>query len=64
MKIFEIANSIDPDGVAHYESLHLDLHCCPLVFVKPALNFLLNFADLLFFMCVFGVLGVNKAQLV
>ena len=28
-KIVEFANSVDLDGVAHYEPPHLDLHCLP-----------------------------------
>ena len=29
MKIFQFANSVDPDEVAHDEPPHLDLHCSP-----------------------------------
>ena len=29
MKIDKLANSVDPDEVAHIEAAHLDLHCLP-----------------------------------
>ena len=29
MKIFEFANSVDLDDVAHQKPPHLDLHCLP-----------------------------------
>lgn len=32
MKIFEFADSADPDEVSHNEAPHLDLHRLPLVF--------------------------------
>ena len=37
----QVASSVDPDGTAHYEPFHLDLHCLQrLMFCSTVLNWL------------------------
>ena len=51
------ANNVDPDGTAHNQPSHLDLHCLPFCFF-----FFLLFFFFFFLKFLFSIMDVSKSR--